>query len=192
MSDITIHDRRRLLDDYLAVEAAEISFERDDGERTAPHRLLRVLRDDAAAVLLVDRARRELLLVEQFRWPTLEKGPGRLLEIVAGVIEPGESPEQTAAREALEEAGVLSGEMIPIARCYPTPGYSTERVHIFAAEVRPGAPAGAGGGVDVGEHTRVVRLPFGEVDGWLGEGRIADAKTLIALQWFVRKADLRA
>ena len=183
MSDIIIHDRRRLLDDWLAVEAAEISFAPEAGERTPPHRLLRVLREDAAAVLLIDRAPRELLLVEQFRWPTHEKGPGRLVEIVAGVIESGETPQVTAAREALEEAGVLTGEMTPIARCYPTPGYSTERVHIFAADIRPGAPAGAGGGVDAGEHTRTVRVPFEAVGDLLDQGRIEDAKTVIALQW---------
>ncbi|MFQ5347635.1 MAG: NUDIX domain-containing protein, partial [Rhodothalassiaceae bacterium] len=122
--------------------------------------------------------------VEQFRWPTHEKGPGWLVEIVAGVIDPGEAPHEAAAREALEEAGVLTGEMTLIARCYPTPGYSTERVHIFAAETRPGAPAGAGGGADAGEYTRVVRVPFDAVGDLLDQGRIEDAKTLIALQWF--------
>jgi len=175
---------QRLLEDYLTVEAADIDFIRADGSSVDGRRLVRVQRQDAAAVLLIDRPRRELVLVEQFRWPTYEKGPGHLLEIVAGVIEPAETPEGAARREAQEEAGARIDRLTPIATCYPTPGYSTERAFVFAADIDDSDPALKEGGTDLGEITRPKRIGFDEAQDSLVPGRIQDAKTLIALQWF--------
>ena len=180
-----VGERRILFKDYLEIAAAEVEFARADGRSSEPRRLVRVDRRDAAAVLLIDRESRELILIEQFRWPTYEKGPGRLLEIVAGVIEDGESPEAAARREAKEEAGLEAGQMTAIATCFPTPGYSTERCFIFAAEVASADGLLAEGGADAGEVTRPHGIGFDEVSSWLEPGRIQDAKTLIALQWFV-------
>lgn len=179
-----VSGRHRLFRDYLEIEAAEVEFARSDGSRTGPRRLVRVDRRDAAAVLLVDRRARELVLIEQFRWPTYEKGPGRLLEIAAGVVEEGESPEAAARREAEEETGLQTGRAAAIATCYPTPGYSTERCFVFAAEVTAAKSGVAEGGSDAGEVTWPRRVGFAEAPVWLEPGRIQDAKTLIALQWF--------
>jgi len=179
-----VGESRQLFLDYLEVESGEVEFARADGSRTAPHRLVRVARRDAAGVLLIDRRMRTLVLIEQFRWPTYEKGPGRLLEIVAGVIESGESPQSAARREATEEAGIDVGAMTEIATCFPTPGYSTERCFIFAAEVTGTQGVPDEGGSDAGEITWPRRIGFDEVPAWLEPGRVQDAKTLIALQWF--------
>lgn len=189
VADTPLHisGRRKLFEDYLTVEAAEVDIPRGDGTTTGAHRLLRVDRRDAAAVLIIDRAAESLVLVEQFRWATYDKGPGWILEIVAGVIDAGEAAEATARRETLEEAGVEIGALTPIATCYPTPGYSTERCFIFAAEA-DGAAAGMGqeiGGADRHEATRKAAIPFAEITDRLASGKLQDAKTVIALQWFL-------
>lgn len=183
MESVRITGRRVLFDDYLRVEAAEVEIPRRRGGSTGRHRLVRVERSDAVAVLPVDRAARELILVQQFRWPTFDKGPGWLTEIPAGVTEPGESAEETAHREVLEEAGLRLGALTPVADFYPTPGYSTERCRVFAGEVAE--IEGEGGGSDPGEEIRLLRIGFDAVADWLAPGKIEDAKTLIALQWFL-------
>jgi len=184
-TDLRITGHRRLFADVITVEAAELDIPRGDGTMTGAHRLVRVDRRDAAGVLLIDRAKESLVLVEQFRWPTYDKGPGWLLEIAAGVIDAGESPTATARREAREDAGAAVGELTSVATCYPTPGYSTERCFLFAAEAN-GAAAGAEiGGAHQREATRKVAIPFEEVADRLAAGAIQDAKTIIALQWFL-------
>ncbi|GAK32282.1 ADP-ribose pyrophosphatase [Iodidimonas nitroreducens] len=180
-----IENQNCLFDDYLKIESAEISFEFKDQGISGPHRLMRLNRRDAASVLLIDAIHREVVLVEQFRWPTYEKGPGALLEIVAGVVEEGEKPEEAAHREAIEEAGLTPGPLTLISLCYPTPGYSTERSFIFAGTIDHSKAVHKGGGTDPGEHIEIVRIPFDEIKSLLASNRLQDAKTVIALQWFL-------
>ena len=86
--------------------------------------------------------------MRQFRYSTYEKGPGWLLETVAGVIEPVEAPEAVARRELLEEAGYRVGELESVGCFYLTPGGSSERIYLFFAEVENVDRVTDGGGVD--------------------------------------------
>jgi ADP-ribose pyrophosphatase len=152
-------------------------------------------------VLLYDPAADAVVLVRQFRYPVYEslgeaaRGPGAraawILEIVAGVLEWRESVPQVADRELLEEAGYrIAGDPEPIAVVYASPGGTSERIHIFLGHVDHTAPAEAGGGVAAeGEDIQVVTLPLADALAAIADGRIADAKTIIALQHLaLRKA----
>jgi ADP-ribose pyrophosphatase len=116
----------------------------------------------------------DVLLVRQFRYPMQEY----ILELPAGKIDAGEPPEETAARELVEEVGYKAGRLTKIAECYSTPGFCDEKLHIYLAEDL--APAQAPGDHD--EDLEVVRLTRAEVQEHLKQGRFRDAKTIIGIQ----------
>jgi len=142
-------------------------------------------RGSAAAVLPYDPALDSLLLVEQFRPGVMQAGTQPwLTELVAGIIDPGETPEDVVRREAVEEAGVRLTELLPIHRYFVSPGGSTEQMHLFCARADLSDAGGIHGLADEGEDIRVRVLSCGEAFDLLDSGALDNAMTLIALQWF--------
>jgi ADP-ribose pyrophosphatase len=179
-----IQSRTLLLDDFLKVEAAEVSYERFDGTMSPPVRRLDVVRKDAVAAVLVNKARGSVVLVRQFRYATLSRGEGWLTEFVAGLIDEGETPDQAVRREILEETGYAADKLEPIFTYYPTPGVTSERIVLFSAETRGSAPVEKGGGVAAeNEDIAIVELPLAEAFARLDRGEITDGKTIIGLMW---------
>ncbi len=140
-------------------------------------------RGDAGAALVHDVKRDWILLIDVFRFPAYDRGEaGWLHEIVAGVIEPGETPEEGVRRELMEEVGYEAPKLIKIAEIYMSPGYSTERMHIFYAPVRPkNAIDESAHGVDHGED--IARVWMTRKAFLKSLPTINDAKTLIAGYW---------
>ena len=100
------------------------------------------------------------------------------------MLEQGESEEDCARRETLEETGYVVRSLDRIACVYSSPGGSSERMHIYYSEVSLADRTGKGGGLLVeNEDIRLVSLPRVEAMAKLQAGQISDAKTLIALQW---------
>lgn len=131
------------------------------------------------------------VFVRQFRYSTHEKGPGWLLETVAGVIESGQEPEEVARRELLEEAGYQAKELEFVSSFYLTPDGSSERIFLFIAEVEDADRVADGGGFDAGEDIEVVEMTESEVWRAVDEGEIVDAKTLVGLlSYRQRRVDL--
>jgi nudix-type nucleoside diphosphatase (YffH/AdpP family) len=142
--------------------------------------------------VVFDRDAERLLLTEQFRFPTLEKGPGWLIEIIAGMIDPGEQPEDSIRREIEEELGYRADRIEHVATFYVSPGGSSERIWVYYTEVGDAGRVSAGGGLP-GEHEdiRVVSMSPEEARAALKDGKIADAKTIIGLQWFLARGHSR-
>jgi ADP-ribose pyrophosphatase len=109
-----------------------------------------------------------------------KKRGGWLYELVAGVVERGETPQAVVRREVMEEAGYKIKNLKLLARVYPSPGGMSERIYIFYAEVA--ARKNAGGGL-ASEHEdiRALEIPVADVYEMLKRGEIEDAKTLIGL-----------
>ena len=144
-------------------------------------------RGRVAAVLPVDPERDRVVLIEQFRpgaWAA-DWDPW-LLECVAGVLEPGETPEELARREAIEEAGCAITDLVPIATFLTSPGASTETVRLFCGRVDSEGVGGLHGLATEGEDIRVSVMPVDDAVALLDHGRIVNAKTIIALQWIAR------
>lgn len=142
-------------------------------------------RGNGATILLYDPARETVLLARQFRYPAYvnDHPDGMLLETAAGLLD-DDDPETAIRREAAEELGVEVGELEHVFDVYMSPGSVTERLHFYAAPYEPGSRTGAGGGLaDDGEDIAVVELPFKEALAMCHDGRIADAKTIMLLQW---------
>lgn len=141
-------------------------------------------RGDSVAMLLHDSEKDSILLCEQFRTPTMDKDSGWLVEVPAGVLESGEDPAACARRETIEETGYAPKSLRRIACFYLSPGGSSERIHLFYAEVSLADQIGAGGGLaEEGEDIRLIQLPVKEAFAQAAAGEIHDAKTLIAIQW---------
>jgi len=138
-----------------------------------------------------DPARDELVLIEQFR-PGAYAAPGFrpwLVEIVAGIIEPGEEPEEVARRETHEEAGCELHAMRPIFDYIASPGGTTHSVKLYLGRVDSSKAQGIHGLSDEHEDIRVLVVPFADWPALQQEGRISDACSLLALQWLALNRD---
>lgn len=176
----------RLLDDFFKVDEYHGSYELPDNTMSAEQRLLVFERGDSVAALLFDPVKEEVILVEQFRLPTVANGMRRgwILEPAAGMMREGETARQTIARELLEETGFHVKELVPIHTFFVSPGGTSERIHLFYAEVRRHDQLEAGGGVVAdGESTTLVRLPVNVFFAKLRNQEFEDAKLIIAGQW---------
>ncbi|UHQ56922.1 NUDIX domain-containing protein [Microbulbifer sp. YPW16] len=147
------------------------------------------VRDNAVGVLLFDPRREQVGLIEQFRVGALERPYGPwCLEVVAGMVERGESLEEVARREVQEESGLEVGRLEPIHSYLPSPGGSSERLHLFCGCVDLG---GAGGIFGLPEEQEDIRLRVLPLDTLLAAlagdspdaGAVDNAATLICLQW---------
>jgi ADP-ribose pyrophosphatase len=170
---------------FFKVSRIELTHELFAGGQSRP--IVRELLDrgHAAAVLPYDPVRDEVVLIEQFRIGAINDPTGPwLLEVIAGIIEPGESAEDVIVREALEEAGCRITDIIPVQRFYSTPGGSTEEIFVFAARTDTGGLGGVHGIEEEGEDIRVKIVSSDEAFELLDRGRIDSAMPIIALQWF--------
>ncbi len=171
---------------FFRVEETRLRYERFDGKMSDAMTRYNLNRGDSAAAVVHDPKADTILLVEQFRYSTYDKGPGWLLEIPAGVIKPKETadPQATMVREIKEEAGYEVEKLRHISTFYVSPGGTSERIFLYYARMTPKDHTGDGGGVvKEGENTRVLRMKVDEALKKIAEGDITDAKTIIGLQW---------
>ncbi|WP_417661764.1 NUDIX domain-containing protein [Pseudomonas sp.] len=151
------------------------------------------LRHDAVCVLPYDPQRDVVVLIEQFRVGAMHKSENPwLLELVAGLIDKDEEPEEVAHRESMEEAGLKLGALWPITQYYPSPGGSNERVHLFVGRCDSEGVGGVYGLAEEGEDIKVHVWPFEDALDAVKDGRIDNAASIIALQWLaLNRAEVR-
>ena len=142
-----------------------------------------------SAVLPYDPKQKEIVLVQQFRPGTISKNVNNYLnEIVAGIIDPGENPEETAKRECLEETGCKVKKLIPIQGYFPAPGSSESFYHLFLAEIETFNGIRITGLETENEDILVQSYKVENVKKMLENGEFLNGLTLIALQWFFLNA----
>jgi ADP-ribose pyrophosphatase len=141
-------------------------------------------RGHAAALLPYDVKNDKVVLLEQFRLGAMEtKQSPWLFELVAGMIEEGEQPEEVVKREALEEAGLEIKSCKFITNFLVSPGGTTEQIDLFVANVDSALADGVHGLEEEGEDIRVHVLPRETAYQWVVDGKINNAIAIIALQW---------
>lgn len=142
-------------------------------------------RGHAVAVLLYDPDLTEFVLIEQFRIGAMPTSDSPwLIEIVAGIVEKGEVAEEVCAREAYEEAGVGITDLYKAMSYLSSPGGTTERIHVYVGKVDACGAIGVHGLDHEGEDILVHRVKEQQAINWLAEGKIDNAASIIALQWF--------
>ncbi|GAA1349374.1 NUDIX domain-containing protein [Streptomyces beijiangensis] len=181
---VRISDVEVLSSDWYVLRRTTFDYQHSDGHWSSEQRET-YDRGDGATILLYDTERATVLLTRQFRLPAYVNGhpDGMLLETAAGLLD-GDSPEEAIRREAAEETGHEVGTPEPVFAVYMSPGSVTERLHFFAAPYSAAAATGSGGGIaEEGEDITTVELPFDKALAMVRDGAIADAKTIMLLQW---------
>jgi len=143
-------------------------------------------RGHAVAVLPYDPVRDEVVLIEQFRVGALDfPADPWLIEIVAGIIDEGESAEGVAHREMAEEAGCEIERLEHVCDYLVSPGGTTESTALFCGKVDATGVGGVHGLIDEGEDIKVSVVSYDEAVLLLNSGRIHSASPIIALQWLI-------
>lgn len=144
-------------------------------------------RGDGAAVLLCDLSDKSVILTRQFRYPAYYRGETPyVIEVCAGKLD-GDGAETCARKEAVEETGYRVGRVEQAFDCFMSPGSVTERLTLFVGIIEGKAETQGGGLEDEGEDIEVLRLPFAKALKMVETGEIADAKTILLLQYAALK-----
>ncbi|HBC0015334.1 TPA: ADP-ribose diphosphatase [Enterobacter hormaechei subsp. xiangfangensis] len=183
-NDVEIIARETLYSGFFSMELYRFRHRLFNGEMSGEIKREIFERGHAAVLLPYDPLRDEVVLVEQVRIAAYDTSETPwLLEMVAGMIEEGESVEDVARREALEEAGLVVGRTKPVLSYLASPGGTTERSSIMVGEVDATTAEGIHGLADENEDIRVHVVSRELAYQWVEEGKIDNAASVIALQW---------
>ncbi|MEP1766070.1 MAG: NUDIX domain-containing protein [Sulfitobacter sp.] len=161
--DVEIRQKSRAYTGYFAVDEINVRHAQFDGSMSPVMPRSYFVAGDAALVLPYDPVRDRVLLVEQIRMGPLGRSDPEIwhLEPIAGRIDPGESAEQTARREAVEESGLALNALETVSTGYSSPGDSTGYFHIFVGVTDlPDETAGVGGLASEHENIRSRLISF--------------------------------
>jgi ADP-ribose pyrophosphatase len=124
-------------------------------------------------------------LISQFRYPSYKSGNGWIIEAIAGIVDAGETPEESARREVQEEAGLDITSLEHIATFFPSPGGSSERIFLYYSEIskEPNSYGETGGLLCEGEDIKSHEITLEDALEQIRSGEIMDAKTIIGLYW---------
>lgn len=150
-----------------------------------------MLRDPVAGVIPYDPIRDEVVLLEQFRGGMFAAGDKHpwSIEIVAGIIEKGESAEEMARRETLEECGCTVGRLEKVMEFYPSPGGCSELVTVFCGEVSSEGASGVHGVAEEGEDIRVFSISVDKAMAQIQSGAINNSIGVTGIQWLALNRD---
>ena len=189
---IDIRKAKRSYAHHYAVDDVWLRHARFDGTMSAEIERAVFIGSDAAILLPYDPQRDRVLLVEQMRMGPLARGDRAVwqLEPIAGGIDPGETPQKAARREAVEEAGLRLGEMEKIAEVYASPGNATEFFYVFVgcADL-PDSAAQSGGLEAEDEDIRSHLLSFDELMALVTGFGATNAPLVMAAFWLAQNRD---
>lgn len=181
--DVEILATERVYDGFYKMDRLSLKHKTFAGEWSQPITRELMHRHDAVCVLIWDPDADTIVICEQFRVGSLGEPSPWLYELVAGLIDKDESPEEVGRREAVEEAGVDIDQMKFLYRYQPSPGGSNETVYLYIAQANLPKSGGVFGLAEENEDIRTHIVERSEAMKWIADGRIANAASLLALQW---------
>ena len=188
-ADVTVSPPTVLAEGFHDLERFSVELRTPDrGTLSSVRDVLRV--GKVTAVLPIDLARQELVLIRQFRLPAhLANGRGELIEIVAGHVEAGETPAEAAMRECVEEIGVRPTALHEMLEFIPVPGASDEHAMLFLGLVDAARIPDRAGAADEKEATRPMRISIDAALAALERRTMQNGFLIIALQWLALHRD---
>ena len=192
-SDVTIESREFLFRGFIQVEKVSFRhrlFNQPDYSPVIQRELIH--RPEAAGVLLYNDQQQRFALIEQFRVGALNDSESAWqLEVIAGVLDGDEAPEDCIRRESLEESGCEVQQLQHLFSFYPSAGACSEFFHLYAAEVELPKIGGIFGMPDEGENIQLHLFDYSEVGTLLRNGRLRNAPVIMALQWLAQHLQQR-
>jgi ADP-ribose pyrophosphatase len=189
------HDKRSIYNGFFSVEEHDLSYLKFNNEQSEIVSRSALISSDAVIVLPYDPINDRVLLVEQFRTGPYVKGDEWpwVLEPIAGIIDPGESPEQAGLRESREEAGLEIKTLLLVARSYPSPGISTEFFHQYVGIVSlPESTNLVSGLASESEDIRSHIFSYEEFSKMVSKGKINVGPAILLGLWLSKnRASLR-
>ncbi|MBQ0798938.1 MAG: NUDIX domain-containing protein [Porticoccaceae bacterium] len=190
-SDVELLGKETVYDGFFTMERLTLRHRLYEGGWSEPFSRELFVRGPAVGVLLYDPDRELIGLIEQFRVGALgQPNSPWLLEVVAGMVEAGESAEEVARRELFEEAGIEQVELEPICEYLVSPGGSNETIKLFCGLTDLEHSGGCYG--VAGEHEDILLcvVPEAEAFNTLNSGRCNNAATIVCLQWLMLNREL--
>ena len=184
-SNFKVTNKKNLYDGFFKMNEVSLKYKKYDGSWS--NEIKRELFGGAqvSAVLPYDPIKKEIVLIQQFRPGTISRNTNNYLkEIVAGIIDPGESPEIAAKRECLEETGYKIKNLTSIQGYYPAPGSSESFYHLFLGEVDSKNEKKIMGLDTENEDILVESYNISQVKKMMQNGELINGLSLIAIQWF--------
>ncbi|MDF3030483.1 MAG: nudF [Moraxellaceae bacterium] len=181
--DVVVEKRETLFQGFYRVDKLHLRHRQFAGGMGPVITREMFVRHPAVGLLVYDADADSVLLIEQFRVGALANEYPWQMEIVAGLVEPGESQEMVARREAQEEAGVAVDLLEKVMEFLPSPGGSDESFTLFVARADLSMAGGIHGLPEEGEDIRVNVMSLNQALAALQRGRINNAPAIIALQW---------
>jgi nudix-type nucleoside diphosphatase (YffH/AdpP family) len=185
MKKVLIEEKKLILDDFFKVEEANLRFEQFNGEMSPLIRRFSFERGNSVAILAFNLDTQKIILINQFRYPTCGNGHGWITELIAGMVDKGELPKESAQRELMEEAGLNVSAFEHISTFYSSPGGCSEQIFLYYAEVS-GEYAKynkTGGLIKEGEDILSFEISLEDALDKIKTGEIKDAKTIIGIYW---------
>jgi ADP-ribose pyrophosphatase len=183
-ADVELIEKTTPYDGYFQIGVYRLRHRRFAGGWTDVMSRELFERGHAAVVLPYDPLRDEVVLIEQFRIGAYAAGiEPWLIEPVAGIVERGETPEEVARREALEEAGCEIAELEPIGTVLSSPGGCSEVSHLYCGRIDSAGVGGIHGLAHENEDIRAFTLPLDTALERLAKGEYNNASTVMTLQW---------
>ena len=183
--NVNVIDKKTLYRGFFELHQYTIKHKKHDGSWSEP--IIREIFSGAhvATVLPYDPKAKKIILIDQFRPGLINNIHEPIIkEIVAGIIDKGESPEKAAIRECKEETGCVVNKLKKIFSYYPAPGSSHSYYHLFLAEVESFEGIRVLGQKDENEDILVRSYSINEVKTMLNDGKFINSVTLVALLWF--------
>ena len=180
-----IINEKELYSGFFKLKKIEFNYQKHDGSWS--NQVDREIFGGAhvSTLLPYDPKKKEIILIQQFRAGVISRyDEDYLFEIVAGIIDENETPEETAKRECFEETGCIVNKVTPVQGYFPAPGSSESYYDLFLGEVNSFEGERIRGLETENENILVKSYKVEKVRNMLKKGKIKNGLTLIALQWF--------
>ncbi|HHE9992627.1 TPA: ADP-ribose diphosphatase [Haemophilus influenzae] len=185
--DIEILGEQTLYEGFFTLKQIQFKHKLFAGGQSGVVTRELLIKGAASAVIAYDPKEDSVILVEQVRigaayHPESNRSPW-LLELIAGMVEKGEKPEEVALRESEEEAGIQVKNLTHCLSVWDSPGGIVERIHLFVGEVDSSQAKGIHGLAEENEDIRVQVVKREQAYQWMCEGKIDNGIAVIGLQW---------